>query len=42
MVRILDEADYRRRLDEAAEISTAEEATFRGRPRQDDRSRTCL
>jgi hypothetical protein len=28
MVRILDEADYRRRLDAAAEISTGEEATL--------------
>jgi hypothetical protein len=28
MVRILDKADYRRRLDAAAEISTGEEATL--------------
>jgi hypothetical protein len=28
MVRILDEADYRRRLDAAAELSTGEEATL--------------
>jgi hypothetical protein len=28
MVRILDEADYRRRLDAAAEISTGEQATL--------------
>jgi hypothetical protein len=28
MVRVFDEADYRRRLDAAAELSTSEEATL--------------